>query len=624
MNDHRTHRLRGWRRRLAAWARSRGRDEAGYVTVVISIMIPALFIGLAATAVDTSNWYLEGERIQKAADAAALAGVPYMPQDLVSARARALEVAKRNGFDDSSPDVTVTVTPGDRNTQLRVTISSTVDNQFGRIIGVDKTTITRSATSDFTGPAPMGSPCNVFGTEPTAGSGSSSTIQPTTASALGFSPPTNCPRNPQMWATVEGPDTPKVQGDRYGTRSCSGVEDGCSGGSNGEYPESGEKKGERGYFWVVKVQPSMVGRPVDLQLYDPAFVLTGPSCDSPALPDSKKVSNKINMYVTDGKARYANVNTVGKKDQPDVPFCTGDYYPGESNPANPNLTTTFLVREQTDTQDPTQAPVVYGCAKQYGAFTTYPTTADLGSGSSTYNDQLARLFHNWTSLCTFTPTREGDYYLQVRTNKSYSFPSGDLVRDVPPGEYGAVSSRNGDGSPTGSGANSFAIRAVTPPGLERGISVSGWDRMPIFANSDAATSTFPLIRVLPGAAGQNIVFSFFDAGDADTSATITVLLPYEIPAGAIANPFPGGCTAQGGAAGSGQTLLSCQATGIGNSTNNGKTESIRIPVPPDYMCDPSAFTNCWYRVQVSFPSGSVHDITTWDASLEGDPVRLIQ
>ena len=46
------------------------RDEAGYVTMVISILIPALFIGLAATAVDTSRWYLEGERVQKAADAA--------------------------------------------------------------------------------------------------------------------------------------------------------------------------------------------------------------------------------------------------------------------------------------------------------------------------------------------------------------------------------------------------------------------------------------------------------------------------------------------------------------------------------------------------------------------------
>jgi hypothetical protein len=134
--------------------------------------------------------------------------------------------------------------------------------------------------------------------------------------------------------------------------------------------------------------------------------------------------------------------------------------------------------------------------------------------------------------------------------------------------------------------------------------------------------------VLPGAAGQNIVFSFFDAADAtgnSASATVKVLLPVELPAGAVANPFPGNCTAQGGAAGSGQTLVSCTASGITKGTNDGKVETIRIPIPPDYTCDPSVFTNCWYQVQISFGSGiAVHDITTWDATIEGDPVRLVQ
>lgn len=634
MTDHDLTRRGRWRRRVTTWAAARGRDEAGYVTMVISILIPALFIGLSATAVDTSNWYLEGERIQKAADAAALAGVPYLPQDIVSARARALEVAKRNGYDDASPDVTVTATLGDRNTQLRVTISSSIKNQFGQIIGVNSTTITRSATADFTGPAPMGSPCNTFGVEPPAGGGPSSPAP--TGSAIGLSRPANCPQNPEMWATVEGPDTPKEQGDRYSTKGCSGGEDGCSGSSNSEYPESSDKKGERGYFWTIKVQPSMVGRQVQLQLYDPAFVLTGPFCNyntnrtGDELPSRSSLVDDMNPYVIDGKSRYPNVDTIPPGQKPPVTFCSGDYYPTFAAPwnmpSNPNLTTTFLVREQTDTQDPTQAPVVGGCAKQYGSFTAYPTADNLRSGTPTYSDQLAAVFHNWTSLCTFTPTRAGDYYLQVRTNKSYTFPAGELVRTVPAGEYGALSSRNGDSSPSGYGTNSFAIRAVTAAGLERGVAVSGWDRMPIFANSEAASSIFPLIRVLPGAAGQNIVFSFFDVGDASGSGTVTVkvLLPYELPAGAVVNPFPGSCTAQGGAAGSGQTLVSCQATGITSSTNNGKTEWIRIPIPPDYTCDPSVFTNCWYRVQVSFSTGDVNDITTWDATIEGDPVRLVQ
>jgi hypothetical protein len=136
--------------------------------------------------------------------------------------------------------------------------------------------------------------------------------------------------------------------------------------------------------------------------------------------------------------------------------------------------------------------------------------------------------------------------------------------------------------------------------------------------------------VLPGAAGSYIRFSFFDAADATSTATVKVLLPTDATStsgGAITNPFPGGCTATGAAAGSGQNLSSCTAAGItggATGTNNGKVETMLIPIPSDYTCDSTAFTNCWYRVQISFSSGDVYDVTTWDASIEGDPVRLIE
>ena len=618
-------------RRLRALAARR--DEAGYVTVVISILIPALFIGLAATAVDTSRWYLEGERIQKAADAAAMAGVPYLPLDMANARTRALEVAKRNGFDDADPGVVVAVEQGQRSTQLRVTISSTITNQFGQIIGVGSTGITRSAVADFTGPAPMGSPCNTFGTEPPAGAGASSPAP--TGSAIGMSRPAICPPNPEMWASVAGPQVGKVQGDRYGTVNCetAGV-DYCDGSrKNLEHPEGSDKKGERGYFWVIKVQPAMVGRPIQMQLYDPAFVLTGQTCgennpnvSNDQLPDWSAFENNMNPYVTtDGRVRYSRADTIPNGHRPPVPFCTGDSYPGAS-PSTAKMTTTFLVREQTDTMDPMKAPVVSGCAKQYGAFSTYPTYDNLKSGTATYKSQLAQVFHNWTSLCTFTPARAGDYYLHVRTNKSHAWGPDELVRTVPTGDVASLAGPNGDASPVGGGTNSFAIRAVTPAGAERDVAVSGWDRMPIFANSEAATTTFPLIRALPGTAGQYIEFSFFDAGDAAGSGTLKVLLPSDASStsgGAITTPFPGGCTSRTGAAGTWQTVAGCTGT-ITSASNNGKVQTMMIPIPSDYTCDPLLLTNCWYRVQVSFANGAVHDVTTWDAQITGDPVRLIE
>jgi Flp pilus assembly protein TadG len=630
------------------------RNETGYVAVMVSIMVPTLFLGLAAVGVDTARWYVEAEKVQLAADAAALAGVPFLPQDMTSATTRAKAVATRNGYDDTDPDVVVTVSQGVRDSQLRVTITSTIPNQFGRMIGVDQATVSRTAVADFTGPAPMGSPCNVFGTEPPSGTGGTgANAGPGGAdpvgSAIGTAPLDMCPQNPQLWATVEGPQTGKVQGDRYGTVECetSNV-DGCdSGGDNLEYEDPAspdDESGEAGYFWLVKVQPSMINQPVSLQLYDPAFVLTGQFCDQnnsndsdDDLPNHSSLDNNMNPFArTDGKARYGRVDSSGYPSLA-VPYCTGDSFPGNASGSREKMTTTFVLREQTDTQDPLRAAVQNNtagqpCAAQFGAYDDYPTYNRLKSSSGSYRAELAETFHNWVELCTFTPTREGDYYLHVRTNKHYDFPSNTLIRRLSAASLASVTGEEGDASPEGGGSNSFGIRAVAPVGLERGVSVSGWDRMPIYVNSEAATPEFNLIRVLPGAAGQVISFDFFDAGDAAGTATVEVKLPADATKNdgtPITDKFPGGCKSTGGTAGtSGQTSATCTFTLTQNSSgvsrNNGKVQTINIPIPPDYKCTATDFLKCWYKVKIVFASGSVHDVTTWDAEIVGDPVRLIE
>ncbi|MGA9746151.1 MAG: pilus assembly protein TadG-related protein, partial [Nocardioides sp.] len=356
-------------------------DEAGYVAIMISIMVPTLFIGLAAVGVDTARWYVEGENVQIAADAAALAGVPFLPQDLPGARTRALQVAARNGY-VPGPDVTIVVEKGIRDSQLRVTINSTIPNQFGGAIGVDSATIGRTAVADFTGPAPMGSPCNTFGTEPASGTGAAAPA----GSAIGASRPPNCPQEPQMWATLEGPQTGKVQGDRYGTANCesTGV-DGCDASrKNLEYLEEG-------YFFLIKVQAGAVNRPISLQLYDPAFVNTGQFCaalpDWKASPGNNDLKDNMNPYATtDGRLRYSDQSTVPSASRPGLggrpSFCPGDSYPGSATGGTNKLTTTFMVREQTDSQDPLQAAVVNStagtpCAKQFGSYTSTPTVTSL-------------------------------------------------------------------------------------------------------------------------------------------------------------------------------------------------------------------------------------------------------
>jgi Flp pilus assembly protein TadG len=594
--------------------RRRG-GEDGFVAVFVAIFMSGLFFAIAALSVDVARWYMEVERVQKAADAGALAGVTYLPQDMAAARATARDVSARNGYPHAGT-TSVEAAAGDRPSQLKVEVSSTIKNTFGSMLGIDTITINRSAVADYNGPAPMGSPCNTFGNEPTSGVGSATPV----GSALPAAPYDGCTSKPDFWASIEGPQTTKGQGDRYATRNCGASSHECASGKNKEYREEG-------YFWMVRVGEAAVGNPIKLQLYDPGFVDTGRLCEN--LPKAQLLRNDSNPYtMTDGVLRYGAPHT-----QPDtatqlagLEFCTGDFAPDGGNYTP--MTTTFVLRDPIDTKNPSAAPVHQGCVRQYAGLKQAPNNERLDTHSSgSYEPHLASYFHTWSDFCTFTPSRAGDYYLQVRSNVD---PGGtstsnngktQLVYEDNP----AASAPNGNTS-TGAGQNSFGIRSVTAPGLEDDVAVSGYARMPIFANAIGSKSTFNLIRVLPAAAGKSIKFSFFDIGDCTGSCTGTVrVMPPTDAQGSIrTTPFRDGCRSFGGSAGTaGQLLTACSAS-VTNAKNNGKLQSVSVPIPSDYTCNYASFGGCWYKVEVSYPGAMVNDITTWDADIAGDPVRLIE
>lgn len=610
----------GTRRRL------RRRDEAGYAAVLTGLLASVVFMGMAALGIDTARWYVEVEAVQKAADAAALAGVTYMPNDLTSARATAIASATKNGYPNSG-NSTVTVTAGSKPSELRVTITSTIDNTFGGFLGVDTATIGRSAVADYTAPAPMGSPCNTFGNEPPS--------QPVPAaqpagSALPTPPFPNCTSAPSFWAAIEGPSTDKVQGDRFMNYACSGASNAgatyqCGSGKNSEYREEG-------YFWAVHVEPQAVGTPITLQVYDPAYVNSGnaPNCNS--LPAPGSLSAYMNDYTsTDGTSRYAN--TVGSI------YCPGDYNPG------PNLSapvTSFSLRHANDTFNPKAAtPITPSqCTKQFVGVSAVPTVTKLTQWSdvahilknANYNLQLAQLFHQWVDLCTFTPDVRGDYYVQVRTNVT---AGGTTVPNINPNGNsfpsliytGNANVTAATGNTTNSsGLSSFALRAVpSDPSKKPYIAVAGNESMPILQNKPGSTATFNLIRALPATRGQYIAFDIYDPADGAGAAGADVkIMPPPDSTGSIKSG-PGGappsCShAKNGAA---YTAAANCTVHVVNTNHDGQLEHIVIPIPNDYNCDPATLGGCWFSVQLTFPS-SVTDFTTWTANIGGDPVRLVE
>lgn len=596
---------------------ARRRGERGYAAVLVAVFVSALALPLAAIAVDVARWYVEVERVQKAADAGALAGVTHMPQDLAAAQSAAQEVAGRNGY-TANATTAVDAQPGARPSELEVTVSSKVENAFGKFFGIGSSTITRSAVADYTGPQPMGSPCNTYGNEPPG----TSRAGPV-GSQLSAPPGADCRRTPEFWFTVHGPETYKTQGDQYMTRVCQGGESGCKGDKNTEFrPE--------GYFLMVRVAKAAVGVPVELQLYDPAYVDTGSRCNwdkDTAFP----TGNSWNPWATDDAltryARNPNFVTVGGQQ---VAFCAGDANSSHLGRGSETPTiTSYALRRPADDLSPLSGTPVTGCTRQFPGYKSI-TVGDLRQGDPGYDPQVARVFHQWVPLCTFTPDVAGDYYLQVRTNVSLGGTLDRCASTTSPGSCTAshvpgsaatspVTQQSGDDEAVkGNGNNRFAVRAKST--AAQSISIAAHGRMPIYANTDQAAPIFNFIRVLPGAANKTLLFTFFDVGDAAGAggATLTVLPPVEATGDPVKN-----CAATGF---ENVSLPSCSLSGIRNDHGwNGQAETISVPIPANYSCNFDSAGGCWWRVQVSFGAGqTVTDATTWTASISGDPVRLIE
>ena len=593
---------------------SRRATEAGYVAVITAMLASAVLIGMAAVGVDTSRWYWEVERVQKAADAAALAGVTYMPNDLASARTTAIASATKNGYPNSG-DTSVTVVQGDKPSELKVTISSRIENTFGGFLGVHNATIVRSAVADYTAPAPMGSPCNTFGNEPP--SQAAPAAQPA-GSALPTTPFPNCSTQPNFWGAIEGPTTDKLEGDRYMTKVCAGSSTyNCSGGTNIEHRPDG-------YYWAVHVEPQAVGTQISVQIYDPAYIFTQITCAS--LYTTGSLVNNMNPYATtDGRTRYAQVASTATARR----YCSGDYKPGAGSTTDPP-TTSFVLRHQNDTFNPKAATPISGCTKQFVGLSTPPSINQLTSTNSSYNLHMAQLLHQWVELCSFTPDKPGDYYVQVRTDVSAGGtavpnpnPSGGFRTPLIYTGNTAAEAAAGN-TLAGTGLNSFALRAVpTNTAMAQYIAMAGNESMPILQNDPSNTVTFNLIRALPGTRGQYIAFDFYDAADGSGAGggTVRIVAPADATGSIKATSNIPNCKhAKNNAAYTNAT--NCTVS-VSNSTHNGQLEHIVIPIPNDYNCNPATLGGCWFSVQITF-SGSVTDFTTWTANIGGDPVRLIE
>lgn len=577
--------------------RRRG-DQGGYALPMFAITLTVL-LAFAGLGVDVWNWWYQAQKMQRAADAAALAGVVYMPSDLSSARTTARDIALANGYPSSQVDVV----QGSRANRLDVTVNGVVDNHFVSLLGLDNTTISRDAEAEYTGVVETGSPINQMGNQPigpgdTGWDGASSETEAT---------------NPQVWAQIAGSNNSKRNGDRYTAGTCNSPDFSCSGTTNSEYTSDG-------YYYTIRldVTSSDLSKYLLVEVYDGAFVQQGDNCTQ--YDPSVGAGTGANVTIAGNLAalgdRYNNAAPHNNT------YCTGDHHIAGGTYGSGYVTTQFRTAGPDATPwnytDNFSNNPISACNGTDTTVTSYPdvinrlrpygtaggeTAANLASQISTPNSYAQNVFHRWTRVCAVTLssmgiTTAGEYDLSFNTRIAASGTAGHNRYAIRAGLGTAANST------TGISGSVVSVFASGP--------------MPLYQNATSSTASFYMARVLPGSVNRVLNLEFFDTGDGSGSGTITILPPPE-----YASSFSG-CTATSSGSPAPTISSGCALQGVqANGTYQGQRIQVRVPIPNNYTCNVSDATGCWVRVRFNWSSG-VQDTTTWRASIIGDPVRLTE
>jgi hypothetical protein len=229
-------------------------DDGGYVLALTALlMLPLLaFTGFA---VDLGAWYAEAAKIQRTADAAALAAVTYLP-DEGDAQDAAEAILERNGYDPSQASYTPIGTQ-----RYNVDIRQENIDQYFTSLFVEEVHVQRESTAEFIQEVALGSPRNYIGTYQLL------------SGAL----------RENYVVSVNGPCSSREQGDlllpitqrNFNTTNPpnGGGWAGCDGGPTTDSPTLDPD----GYFYAVEIPEDYTSGAVNIRVYDGAHCESSPT-----------------------------------------------------------------------------------------------------------------------------------------------------------------------------------------------------------------------------------------------------------------------------------------------------------------------------------------------------------
>jgi hypothetical protein len=232
------------------------RREGGQTFVMLALMLTVL-LGFSGIVIDVAWYEVNLIRVQKAADAAALAGVVYLPGNVSGAQTAARSEATKNGYTTGVNGATVSATIDPLNNKgMLTTVTAPVNTFFARMFGVPTFTAFRRARAEFILPVPMGSPLDYFGVHVLCRNTDTPPACPAVASATGAGTLSTL----GFWGAVEAKGTQRGNGDAYSTFYNGGTSPNTAFDANG-------------YSYVVELAAGTVNGTV--YIYDPVFCATG-------------------------------------------------------------------------------------------------------------------------------------------------------------------------------------------------------------------------------------------------------------------------------------------------------------------------------------------------------------
>lgn len=539
--------------------------QRGYVLVMFALLLVPLLL-MAGLAVDVGSWYSRASDIRRAADAAALAGVVWLP-DETKAKAAALEAAARNGFVPSA-NITIDVKSSSLSTRrLKVTITDNrVGSFFYESLGGKKITLSRTSYAEYVLPVPLGSPRNFFGT------GTLLEDYP----VAGITPE-------YLYEAVNPYCTDKRDGDRYQSYyvNNSGT---CPGTLNSEYRT-------KGYQMYVEA-PAGRTSPIEIRAYDARYNL------APMGAITTTVKSYENCYWDLGSVQTVNAP---------ITWWNGAAWAVATTGTVNARYVRYPIYKYTDSSPDT----TLGCSAAGGP-ETY-TYSVYSADSTPLNDDDNPL------LCqkTFTPDTAFDGYSYLGSNRWNTLCT--IGTSDPSGRY-IVRVTNGGVATTSNGSNNWGLVAKYTNAAGAGLCdgrtdnmcprVYGVDAISVMAAAETSVASFYLAEIAPEHVGKQLKLELFDPGEGGSKIEIMM------PTGTNSwTPVAFSWTATGASPSSGSGT-SLDVTG---ARFNGLLVEINIDL--NGYSPPS--NNRWWQVRYTF-SGDVTDRTTWSARVTGDPVHLVE